>query len=117
MIGATVLAVALSACGGGGNGAAQSAANTITKSVYANDTAAVQSDMDAALKAQVTRASVGIISDKMHKLGDYKGLTLLSTDAIKNEYTFRGDFGNGSMNVVIKLDPDGKAAAYRVIPT
>ncbi len=111
-----MLAVVLTACGGGGNGVAQSTADAITKSVYANDAGAVQSDMDAALKTQVTRASVGALSDQMHKLGDYKGLTLLSGDATKNEYTFRGDFGSGSMNVVIKLDPDGKAAAYRVTP-
>jgi hypothetical protein len=118
LIGATALAVALtlSACGGSG-GAAQLTADTITKAVIANDADTVQNNLDAALKPQITRASVGALSDTMVKLGAYKGLTLLSSDATKNEFTYRADFASGTMNVVIKLDPDGKAAAYRVTPT
>lgn len=110
------MAAALTACGGS-SGAAQSTADTITKAVIANDTDAVQSNLDASLKPQITRASVGALSDTMVKLGTYKGLTLLSSDAAKNEFTYRADFASGTMNVVIKLDPDGKASAYRVTPT
>jgi 6-phosphogluconolactonase (cycloisomerase 2 family) len=62
----------------------------------------------------VTRSEVGILSDQMHKYGDYKGLTYVSTDPAKNEYTYRANFTKGSMNVVVKLDADGKVAAYRV---
>lgn len=114
---AATLAVALSACGGGGNGAAQSTADTITKAVIANDVATVQNNLDDGIRPTVTKASVGALSDAMQKLGAYKGLTLLSSDAVKNEYTYRADFASGSMNVVIKLDPDGKAGAYKAIPT
>jgi hypothetical protein len=64
----------------------------------------------------VTRAEVGTISDQMHKLGDYKGLTMLSSDATKSEFTYRADFTNGSMNVVVRVDPNGKLSAYRVFP-
>ena len=117
ILGAAALAAALTACGGGNGGVAESTADTITKAVIANDTDTVQHNLDAALKPQITRASVGTLSDTMHKLGDYKGLTLLSSDAAKNEFTYRADFATGAMNVVIRLDPDGKAAAYRAIPT
>lgn len=114
---AATIAVALSACGGGGNGAAQSTADTITKAVIANDVATVQNNLDDGLKPTVTKTSVAALSDAMQKLGEYKGLTLLSSDATKNEYTYRADFASGTMNVVIKLDPDGKAGAYKAIPS
>jgi hypothetical protein len=115
LIGAMALAVALTACGRD-NGAAESTAETITKAVIANDSAAVQGVMDDALRAKVTRASVGALSDKMHKLGDFKDLTLLSSDLTRNEYTYRADFEHGAMKVIIRLDKDGKAAAYRAVP-
>jgi hypothetical protein len=40
----------------------------------------------------------------------------LSSDPTKNEFTFRAQFSKGTMNVVERLDPDGKVAAYRVVP-
>lgn len=113
---AFALALPLAACAGGGNGAAQSTADAVTKAAYANDYSGVTSSFNDALKKQVTRASVGMISDKMHALGNYQGLTLLATDNTKNEYTFKAAFSKGSMNVVERLDPNGKIAAYRVIP-
>jgi len=116
MIGAVALAAALAACASNGNAAATNTADSITKSVIANDADSVRNAMDAQQQPQVTRASVGALSDVMHKLGDYKGLTLLSSDAAQSEFTYRADFASGSMNVVLKLDPDGKAAAYRATP-
>jgi hypothetical protein len=50
----------------------------------------------------------------MHGLGEYKGLTYVSGDPAKNEFTYRADFDKGSMNVVVRVDNDGKLAAYRV---
>ncbi|MDP9025638.1 MAG: hypothetical protein M3N13_09730, partial [Candidatus Eremiobacteraeota bacterium] len=61
-------------------GSAQSNADAITKAAYNDDYAGVSANFDATIKRQVGRAEVGIMSDKMHKLGDYKGLTLLSND-------------------------------------
>lgn len=114
---AAALALPLAACGGGGGGgAAQSTADTITKAAYANDYAGVTSSFNDALKKQVTRASVGVLSDKMHALGNYQGLSLLATNSAKNEYTFKATFTNGTMNVVERLDSSGQVAAYRVIP-
>lgn len=97
-------------------GAAQQEADRITRAVYDNDVDSATQNFDDAIKPQVTRTEVGIMSDQMHKLGDYKGLTHISDDATRNSYTYRGDFTNGSMNVVIRLDTDGKVAAYRVYP-
>lgn len=108
------LVLGLAACAGNGTGQAQSAAESTTKAVYSDDADAVTQNFDDNLKTQVTRSEVGILSDQMHKLGDYKGLTYVSNDPAKNEYTYRADFTKGSMNVVLKLDADGKIAAYRV---
>ncbi len=108
------LVLGLAACAGNGAGQAQSAADATTKAVYNDDANAVTQNFDDTLKNQVTRSEVGILSDQMHRYGDYKGLTYVSTDPAKNEYTYRADFSKGSMNVVLKLDPDGKIAAYRV---
>jgi len=115
LIGTVALAAVLTACADS-NAAATHAADSITKSVIANDADAVRADMDAQQQPKVTRASVGTLSDVMHKLGDYKGLTLLSADAARSVFTYRADFASGSMNVVVRLDPDGKAAAYRATP-
>jgi hypothetical protein len=76
----------------------------------------VTPSFDTALQSQVSRAEVGALSDKMHALGDYKGLSFVSSDPTKSEYTYRADFANGTMSVVIRLDPDGKLAAYRIFP-
>jgi hypothetical protein len=112
---ALAMVFGLAACAAGNSGGqAQSAADATTKAVYNDDADGVTQNFDDNLKAQVTRSEVGILSDQMHKLGDYKGLTYVSTDPAKNEYTYRADFSKGSMNVVLKLDADGKVAAYRV---
>ena len=111
---AFVAAAALAGCGGGGSGQAQRLADGATRAVYNDDINGVTQNFDDTLKSQVTRSEVGILSDQMHKLGDYKGLTYVSDDPAKNEYTYRAGFTNGSMPVVLKLDADGKLAAYRV---
>ncbi len=115
---ALALLAALAACNGGAdNGASGSAANTadnVTKSVYNNDIDGVTSNFDDRLKSQVSRGEVGTLSDKMHALGDYKGLTFVNGDNTKNEFTYRANFDKGTMSVVIRVDPDGKLSAYRI---
>jgi hypothetical protein len=107
-------ALALAACGGG-NGQAQSLADSTTKAVYNDDPSGVTAHFDDNLKSQVTRTEVGILSDQMHKQGDYHGLVFVSNDPNKNEYTYRANFSKGSMNVVMRLDSNGQIAAYRVL--
>lgn len=108
-------ALALAGCGGGGNGQAQGLADSTTKAVYNDDPNGVTAHFDDQLKATVTRSEVGILSDQMHKQGDYQGLSLLSNDPNKNEFTYRANFSKGSMNVVLRLDQNGEIAAYRVL--
>ena len=108
--------IALAGCNNGPAGAAQQSADSVTKAVYANDMTAVDTSFDSALQTQINRAQVGALSDKMHALGNYKGLTFVSSDATKQEYTYRADFDNGVMNIVVRTDADGKLAAYRVFP-
>jgi hypothetical protein len=104
---------ALTACGGGDP---QSTANGVTRAVYDDSLASVAPYFDDATRAKVSRASVGVLSDKMHALGTYNGLTLLGSDATKQEYTYRASFSKGTMNVIVRLDGDGRVAAYRVFP-
>ncbi len=108
-------ALALAACGGGAAGSAQATADRTTKAVYDNDVDAVTQNFDDALRAQVTRSEVGLMSDQMHALGDYNGLTFVSSDPAKNEYTYRANFSKGSRSVILRLDTDGKTAAYRFL--
>lgn len=109
------LTLALAACGGGGQGAAQSLADSTTKAVFNDDPGGVTAHFDDQLRPQVTRTQVGILSDQMHKRGTYQGLSFLSSDPQKNEYTYRANFSKGSMNVVMRLDQNGEIAAYHVL--
>lgn len=95
----------------------QSTANNVTRAVYDNDVSAVAPYFDDALRSQISRASVGVISDKMHAMGSYNGLTQLGSDTAKREYSYRANFSKGAVNIVMRLDPDGRLAAYRVFPS
>jgi hypothetical protein len=112
VFGAAGLAFALAACGHAN--AAQSLADQTTKAVFNTDLTATQKNFDDDLKKQVTREQIGIISDKMHALGAYKGLKPAASDPDKGRYAFEADFDNGVMAVEVRLDPDGKIGAYRV---
>jgi hypothetical protein len=91
-------------------------ADTITKAVYANDYNGVTADMNSSLVSSVTRGEVGDLSDRMHKLGDYAGLTQITADDGAKKYTYIAKFSRGAMMVELRLDSDGKVAAYRVVP-
>jgi hypothetical protein len=108
-----VLCSVLASCGSPAADA-QNKADGVTKGLYNNDGAAATQNFDAPLKQQVTRAQVGMLSDKLHKMGDYKGLTYVSNDGLKNEYTYRANFSKGDAPVIVRFDSDGKIAAYRI---
>ncbi|HUA08286.1 MAG TPA: hypothetical protein VMA98_03360 [Candidatus Acidoferrales bacterium] len=95
----------------------QSTTNAVTRAVYNDDAASAVGYFDDPTRGTVTRAGVGLLSDKMHALGRYDGLKLLATDARTREYTYRASFAKGTMNVVVRLDDAGKLVAYRVFPT
>src|SRR5579864_1886192 len=95
-------ALVVAACGNNPASGAQSVTDSTTKAVYNDDPAGVTQNFDDTLKTQVTRSEVGILSDQMHKLGEYRGLAFVNSDPNKNEYTYRASFTNGSMRVVVR---------------
>jgi hypothetical protein len=112
--GAAGAAMALAGCGHTDSPAGL--ADQTTKAVYAVDIAATEANMDDDLKKQVTRASVGDLSDKMHALGAYQGLKQTAAEPDKGRYSFEADFERGILAVDVRLDPSGKIGAYRVSP-
>jgi hypothetical protein len=108
---AVIAAAALSACASH----EMKLADDTTRAVYDNDADAVMSRFTPQLRQQITRASVGQLSDLMHAHGDYKGLTETGTEP-DGAHDFRADFTNGSFIVKMKLDQNGDISGYRVIP-
>jgi hypothetical protein len=111
-----VLCATLAGCGASASaGTAQAAADATTKAVYADDFNAVTPQFDSALRTQISRGEVGMLSDKLRALGAYTGLTLLDGDPVKNEYVYKAAFDKGSMSVAVRLDSNGQLSAYRLI--
>ena len=95
---------------------ASSLADAITRAVYANDYDGTVEHFDADTKAQVTRGDLGQLSDQMHRLGAYQGLTQTNADPDRGLYDFDLKFANGHMTAKVRLDPSGRVGAYRVLP-
>lgn len=112
---AIALAVAAAACAQTRTDP-QALADQTTRGVYAADYDATTARFDDALKTQVTRASLGQLSDQMHALGAYHGLKQTSADADKGRYDYEAAFDKGTMLVELRMDPDDKIGAYRVVP-
>jgi opacity protein-like surface antigen len=91
-------------------------ADQTTQGVYNADYDATVARFDDALKAQVTRASIGQLSDQMHALGAYHGLKQTNADPDKGRYDFEAAFDKGKLLVELRVDPDQKIGAYRVVP-
>jgi hypothetical protein len=108
-------AIGLVACSGTAGGE-KKLADSVTQAVYNNDMAGVTANFDSALAPQVTRASLGNLSDTMHRMGNFQVLTESATDLTVRRYTFDAKFDKGEMTVQMRLDADGKIAAYRVSP-
>ncbi len=112
---ALALAIAACACAQKADDP-QALADQTTRAVYDVDLDRTTARFDDALKAQVTRASIGDLSDKMHALGAYRGLKPLSSDPDKGRYDYQAAFDKGTMRVELRMDPDQKIGAYRVVP-
>ncbi len=109
-------ALLLAACSSGGNQDPSALAEKITRAVYANDLDTTIATFDDETKKQVTRSQLGVISDRMHALGDIKSFTQRSSEPDKGRYDYDVSFTGGSMLVQLRVDPDGKVGAYRVVP-
>jgi hypothetical protein len=113
--GALALTIAVTACA---HPAAdpQTLADDTTRGVYNVDLDATSTHFDDALKGQVTRGTIGQLSDEMHALGAYHGLKPATSDPDKGRYDFQAAFDKGTLLVQLRLDPDGKIGAYRIAP-
>ena len=110
------LALALAAYGCAHHDDPLALASDTTRGVYDGDYAKTTEHFDAALKLQVTPASLNALSAQMHGLGAYRGLTQTTSEPGKQRYDFAAAFDRGGMLVQVRLDPDGRIGAYRVVP-
>ena len=109
--------LALASCSASASGSdEQKLAQNVTQAVYNNDMEAATASFSNSLKPQVTRASLGVLSDQMHKMGNLQSMTEVATEVPTRRYTFDAKFDNGDMTVQMRLDGDGKIVAYRVSP-
>lgn len=113
-VGVIALTGALTLVACGGSSPQQNAADDATKAVYNNDLNAMQSHFDDALQKQVTLGGVSALSQKLHAFGAYKGLSQLDADAGAGRYDYNATFDNATMTVHVRVDGDGKLAAYRI---
>lgn len=117
LIVACALAALLAGCAQmGHSGDPQSVANNVAQALYNNDYNGAIANFDDSLKTQATRTQVAMVSDKMHALGDYQGLTLTKSDEDTRRYWFDAKFSKGDMIVELRLHANGQVAAYRLIP-
>ena len=112
---AAALAFAAAACAHQGANP-QTLAGDTTRAVYDVDYDGTIAHFDDELKAQVTRASIGQLSDEMHALGAYHGLKATTSDPDDGRYDFQAAFDKGTLLVRLRLDPDGRIGAYRIAP-
>jgi delta 1-pyrroline-5-carboxylate dehydrogenase len=115
--------MALAACGGNAQAQARTQADAVTRAIYADDVHGVTSRLESSIAGTITRAQVGTLSDKMHALGayqglqpgNYRGLTLPPAPKSSGEHVYQAIFARGVMFVAVKLAPDGRLLAYRVM--
>jgi hypothetical protein len=108
------VALAIAACGCAHRATPQDLADATTRAVYAADYDTTTANFDDALRSQVTRKSVGDLSDRMHAYGTYHGLKETAADQSAGRYQYEASFDKGPIAVLLRVDPDGKIAAYRI---
>jgi hypothetical protein len=91
-------------------------ADQTTRALYEDNHDAAIANFDEHLRLHVTRAQVGAISDEMHSLGRYKGLSALRVNTDAGRFNYAAKFDRGTMIVMLMVDPAGRIAAYRVRP-
>jgi len=111
---AAALVATLALCACGGVSPQQTAADDTTKAVYNDDLNAMQSHFDAALQKQITIDGVQTLSQKLHSFGAYNGLTQTAADASAGRYDYNAAFDNTTMAVHVRVDREGRIAAYRI---
>lgn len=89
---------------------------TTTAAIASDDVARVSSAFDDQVRPQVTPATVAALAQIMQRYGPYEHVEQISEIPARRRYDFEAYFVGGSMLVQLRLDADGKIAAYHVIP-
>jgi hypothetical protein len=110
----TFVLLALCACGSGDPPSPQAVTEATTAAVYNDDLNALQAHFDDALRKQVTIDGAASLSQKLHAFGAYTGLTSIASDAGARRYAYSANFEGAAMTVHVRLDADGRIAAYRI---
>jgi len=64
----------------------------------------------------VTPQEVSSLVSRMQAFGDLQAFTPHDADATARRYRYDARFARGTLLVELRLDADGKVAAYRVLP-
>jgi len=105
-------AAAFAGCAAAPQGQAQQLTESMTRAILSDNPQTVAHDLSGVGK--ISRAEVGLLSDKLNALGKYQGLKLLAYDAEKNEFAYQANFTKGSARIVVRLDRKDRLSAYRV---
>jgi hypothetical protein len=91
-------------------------ADDVTKAIVANDMRPVESDFNAIVRPKLlNRAYVGALSDQLNALGPLKRIHETTVrDAPAGEHTFDAVFEKSTWKEVVKIDSEGKIAAFYV---
>jgi hypothetical protein len=116
LLASAAVALAIAAAGCAHHDDPLALASDTTRGVYDADYPKTTAHFDAALKLQVTPASLNVLAAQMHVMGAYRGLKQAGGDPDKQRYDFEAVFDKGAMLVEMRLDPNGLIGAYRVVP-
>ncbi|MBV8602178.1 MAG: hypothetical protein JO359_11495 [Candidatus Eremiobacteraeota bacterium] len=90
---------------------------SVTEAVQRNDMSPVAKDFNAIQREQLTRASVGRLSDQLVPLGKLKNVKETTPkDAAPRHYTFDVQFEKATWKGFMILDEDGKITGFRLKP-
>jgi len=104
---ATLAALSLAACAGQNRDERE--ADKITRAVISNNMSPVVSDLDPAIKGQVTRVRVAELSDELNDQGEYQGLKQTNASWCRVGYVcFDVKFAKRPYREVMKVGSDGK---------
>ena len=91
-------------------------ADTVTRAIYDNKPDVARTYFDDALKSEIQDYQVLFLSQTMHRFGSYDGVKIARADVDHARYAYRAFFSRGKMEVRLRLDRDGRVAAYRIVP-
>ena len=93
-------------------------ADQVTKAIVQNDMRPVEKDFNAIVRPKLlNRARVGELSDELNALGSFKGVKeTTEKGAPEGDHTFNAEFQKATWVEQMRIDSDGKIAAFYVHP-